>query len=66
MEKNYRVSTEDFLAIGATEYTPAFSKGKNLVYGEMAVDALKSYVQKHSPMTSALAKIEGRINFINK
>ncbi len=66
MEKNYRVTTEDFLAIGATEYTPAFSKGKNLVYGEMAVDALKSYVQKHSPMTSELAKIEGRINFINK
>ena len=61
-EKNYRVSTEDFLALGFTEYTP-FHRGKNISVGEATIEALKSYIKHHSPITSDIARIEGRIKF---
>ncbi len=63
-DKTYKVATDDFLAGGANGYT-TFAGGKNQEYGKLTVDILKDYIEKHSPLTSQNAKIEGRLNFLS-
>jgi len=65
MNKFYRVTTDDFLAGGANGYS-TFTEGKNVTYGGTpAIDELKAYINKHSPLTEANAKVEGRLNFLS-
>jgi len=64
MNKFYRVTTDDFLAGGANGYS-TFTEGKNITYGGPAIDELKAYIKKHSPLTEANAKVEGRLNFLS-
>jgi len=65
MNKFYRVTTDDFLAGGANGYS-TFTEGKNITYGETpAIDEFKAYINKHSPLTEANAKVEGRLNFLS-
>lgn len=61
--KIYKVATDDFIATGVDYAT--FKEGKNLSYGEPTIEAFKSYIKKHSPLTEEFAKIEGRINYLN-
>jgi len=64
MNKLYRVTTDDFLAGGANGYS-TFTEGKNVTYGGPAIDELKAYIKKYSPLTEASAKVEGRLNFLS-
>jgi len=63
-KKLYRVTIDDFLAGGANGYL-TFLNGREPVYGELVVETLKSYVEKHSPLTNDIARIEGRLNFLS-
>ena len=60
--KVYKVATDDFIATGV-DYK-AFKKGENLEYGQLTIEAAKSYIENHSPITSSMAKIEKRHNFL--
>lgn len=54
--KVYRVVTNDFLAAGGDKFT-AFTRGKNITYGDMLRDVFVEYLKKHSPISP---KVEGR------
>jgi 5'-nucleotidase/2',3'-cyclic phosphodiesterase and related esterases len=56
LNKVYRVVTNDFLAAGGDKFT-AFTRGKNIVYGDMLRDVFVEYLKKHSPINP---KVEGR------
>lgn len=56
LEKTYRIVTNDFLAAGGDKFT-AFTKGKNVTYGDMLRDVFAEYLKKHSPIEP---KVEGR------
>ncbi len=61
----YCVATGDFLARGGDWYD-TFKEGKNVTcHSKMIIDGLKDYIKSHSPLTSATAKIEGRLNFLS-
>lgn len=47
--KVYRVVTNDFLAAGGDKFT-AFTRGKNITYGDMLRDVFVEYLKKHSPI----------------
>ena len=64
MNKVYRVAADDFLAAGANGYN-TFTEGKNVTYGGAGIDEFKAYIKKHSPLTEANAKVEGRLNFLS-
>jgi len=63
-DKVYRVTIDDFLAGGANGFA-TFLKGREPVYGELVVETFKKYVEKHSPVTQEMARIEGRLNFLS-
>lgn len=63
-KKLYRVTIDDFLAGGANGYS-TFLNGREPIYGGLVVETLKSYVEKHSPLTQDTARIEGRLNFLS-
>ncbi|MHC9539051.1 MAG: 5'-nucleotidase C-terminal domain-containing protein [Vulcanimicrobiota bacterium] len=63
-KKLYRVTIDDFLAGGANGYL-TFLNGREPIYGGLVVETLKSYVEKHSPLTQDIARIEGRLNFLS-
>ncbi len=52
----YRVVTNDFLAVGGDKFT-AFTRGKNITYGDMLRDVFVTYLKKHSPISP---QVEGR------
>ncbi|WP_273334430.1 bifunctional metallophosphatase/5'-nucleotidase [Dictyoglomus turgidum] len=54
--KVYRVVTNDFLAAGGDKFI-AFTRGKNIIYGDMLRDVFVEYLKKHSPISP---KVEGR------
>jgi 2',3'-cyclic-nucleotide 2'-phosphodiesterase (5'-nucleotidase family) len=54
--KVYRVVTNDFLAAGGDKFI-AFTRGKNITYGDMLRDVFVEYLKKHSPISP---KVEGR------
>uniref|UniRef100_A0A7C3RN25 Bifunctional metallophosphatase/5'-nucleotidase n=1 Tax=Dictyoglomus thermophilum TaxID=14 RepID=A0A7C3RN25_DICTH len=56
LNKVYRVVTNDFLAAGGDKFT-AFTRGKNIIYGDMLRDVFVEYLKKHSPINP---KVEGR------
>jgi 2',3'-cyclic-nucleotide 2'-phosphodiesterase (5'-nucleotidase family) len=53
----YHVATIDYLLLGGDGHT-WFGKGKNIVYGDIEVDAVAAYMTAHSPLDP---KVEGRI-----
>jgi 2',3'-cyclic-nucleotide 2'-phosphodiesterase (5'-nucleotidase family) len=55
--RNYRVTTNDFLAAGGDRFG-MFREGKNAVVGDDIRDALLDYLKKQSPVSP---RIEGRI-----
>jgi 2',3'-cyclic-nucleotide 2'-phosphodiesterase (5'-nucleotidase family) len=63
-DKVYRVTIDDFLAGGANGFA-TFLKGREPAYGELVVETFKKYVEKHSPVTQEMARIEGRLNFLS-
>ncbi len=58
--KSYTVVTNDFLAAGGDKVS-AFRDGTNITYGDTLLDALVTYLKKHSPVSP---KVEGRIRFV--
>ena len=55
--RTYHVCTIDYLALGGDGQS-TFTSGKNLVYGDIAADAVADYLTKHSPVSP---RVEGRI-----
>ena len=53
----YHVATIDYLLLGGDGHL-WFGKGTNVVYGDIEVDAVASYMTAHSPLDP---KVEGRI-----
>jgi 2',3'-cyclic-nucleotide 2'-phosphodiesterase (5'-nucleotidase family) len=53
----YHVATIDYLLLGGDGHT-WFGKGKNVIYGDIEVDAVAAYMTAHSPLDP---KVEGRI-----
>ena len=53
----YHVATIDYLLLGGDGHL-WFGKGTNIVYGDIEVDAVASYMTAHSPLDP---KVEGRI-----
>jgi 2',3'-cyclic-nucleotide 2'-phosphodiesterase (5'-nucleotidase family) len=53
------VVTNDFLAAGGDKVS-ALRDGKNITYGDTLLDALVTYLKKHSPVSPG---VEGRIRF---
>jgi 2',3'-cyclic-nucleotide 2'-phosphodiesterase (5'-nucleotidase family) len=64
MRTVYTVATDDFLAGGANGFT-TFREGKNREFGGLVVDALRAYIEKHSPLTKEMASIEGRLHYLS-
>ena len=56
-QRVYHVATIDYLLLGGDGHT-WFGKGTNVIYGDVEVDAVASYMTVHSPLDP---KIEGRI-----
>ena len=56
-DRTYHVCTIDYLALGGDGQT-TFTSGKNIVYGDIAADAVAEYLTRHSPVSP---RIEGRI-----
>ncbi len=54
-EAQYRVATNDFLAVGGDRFT-TFKEGADLVYGDPLRDVVSSYLIKHSPVRPAVEK----------
>jgi 5'-nucleotidase / UDP-sugar diphosphatase len=57
--RSYTVVTNDFLAAGGDKVS-ALREGKNITYGDTLLDALVTYLKKHSPVST---KVEGRIRY---
>ena len=55
-ERTYHVCTIDYLALGGDGQS-TFTSGKNLVYGDIAADAVAAYLTLHSPVSP---RVEGR------
>lgn len=55
--RTYHVATIDYLLLGGDGHS-SFGKGANVVYGDVEVDAVASYMSAHSPLDP---KVEGRI-----
>ena len=55
--RTYHVCTIDYLALGGDGQS-TFASGKNLVYGDIAADAVADYLTKHSPVSP---RLEARI-----
>ena len=53
----YHVATIDYLLLGGDGHT-WFGKGTDVIYGDVEVDAVASYMTAHSPLDP---KVEGRI-----
>lgn len=57
----YRVTMNSYLANGGDQFS-LFNQGAQLSGGEMDVDALESYLRRHSPLTPPATKRITRIN----
>lgn len=59
-DKNYRVSTNSFLAEGGDNFT-IFARGSNLEFGRQQRDVVKEFVQKNSAVQPMSLNIASRI-----
>ncbi len=60
-EAQYRVATNDFLAVGGDRFT-TFQEGSGLVYGDTLRDVVSDYLSRHSPVRPT---VENRMAFKN-
>jgi 5'-nucleotidase len=53
----YHVATIDYLLLGGDGHA-GFTKGANVIYGDVEVDVVAAYITAHSPVSP---KVEGRL-----
>ena len=55
--RTYHIATIDYLLLGGDGHT-GFAKGTNVIYGDVEVDVVATFITAHSPVSP---KVEGRL-----